>query len=923
MKKLNINKNEYINKKIKIISGPTYATASPHLGTILNLLYKDLIQWINNVFNVSHKKTFAHGFDCHGAPIYNSVLKTKFNNNISKIQSINKFKLIEYCNDFADNNILKCKKHFKHFLISSDNEYYSTHSIEFAINELLVYKKLLKNNIIKFDYMLLDFCTYCKSVLSLSEINKAKYISDSHYLLFLISKKDNLFVLIWTSELYSIIFNQAICYNNKIKYLISLYKEKKIIISEKFFLKNKLRYNLRLISYIENNLDFFNNLYYKKIFFANRKNNNNSNKFINHHSISDDIGTGFVHLSLNNSRTDLEILNSYNYNKYEIINFKNEITFYYNEKKYIINFFQINNFILDLYKKHNLFFDIIDYNRSVNKCWRCKNKTIVCTFKQLFIDLQSNNILKDILSTIENNIMFYPNNSGIKYFFSSRKIDWCISRQRLNGLFIPFLICSKCGRHSIKTNFVDIYIKQLKKTKNIHSWLNIDKKYFNFNCVECKNKNFILSNETFDVWFDSACVKNFFDKKNKNNKTNCSTLFLEGVDQDKAWFHVSLIIDYFLKKTKCSSDINTILKHGYILDKNFNKLSKSKNNFASLEDVLNIASVEQIKFSLLKQKFGDDIVLNWLDKKQLTQVKNLLELLDMKLTQLQCMISYYDSSIEKSKKIIELKLYSKIFSVNTKEFIKNKISFFLKDEFLSSIKKINLFSIIGNLTLSISLLNIFFNYEFQNLIFELQNHLINYKKKINNIEFWLFYYNKEFLHYVSKLQNIYNIITKKYSLDSKNLNYYNMIFQYDKKFYFLSGRKIFFKDILEYKYYKYIISFYFSILLFLCKKRNTISLIYNIPFINIKELLNFYKKKISFLKNNSFYLNFIFDIKIKLNFSNIFSYIKNSDFVRIKTIIYNIEKKIFIKYTKYLSKIKFLFFKSISSKMKNLLFKKI
>ncbi|HIH2763333.1 MAG TPA: isoleucine--tRNA ligase [Candidatus Azoamicus sp.] len=557
----------FFKKKFILNDGPPYANGDIHMGHAFNKILKDIISKFKklNGYDIN----FIPGWDCHGLPIELNVEKKI--KNIKDITSDNEFRQI--CRSYATSQIVLQKNSFIRLGIDADwNNAYNTMSNKFEEKIINNFKKMFENKHIYLGYKPIYWCFECSSALAEAEIEYYLKKSFSIYVLFKFethsfkNKNKNKNLIIWTTTPWTLPFNEGIALNKNFLYILFEYKNEEYILNKDIFyiIKKKSKIEQLKIKHIfktkyitKNTL--FHPFYKKKI------------KIILSDHVKNDSGTGCVHIAPAYGNDDYKIAlknNMYIKNKINEIGFLDDTVKFFNNE----NFLSINKKIILLLKKSkNLFLKEI-INHKYPYCWRHKTILIFRTTQQWFFNI-NNKKLKNRITKLSNKLITWiPKNGSIKIKnMIKNRLDWCISRQRIWGVPIILLIDKN---NKIHPKTIDILEKAITITKKLHSdfWykedifklLNIDKK---------KYKQII---DVLDVWFDSSAVYDYISKT-ENIKLPIN-LCIEGSDQYRGWFQVSIINSI---SNYNSIPYKNILTHGFILDSEGKKMSKSLNNIIS------------------------------------------------------------------------------------------------------------------------------------------------------------------------------------------------------------------------------------------------------------------------------------------------------------------------------------------------------
>ncbi|VFP78078.1 Isoleucine--tRNA ligase [Buchnera aphidicola (Cinara cuneomaculata)] len=594
----------HINKKKKKIfslhDGPPYANGDIHIGHAVNKILKDII--LKSKRMSGFFSPYIPSWDCHGLPIEQKVeqiLKKKKN-------TINPHQFREICRKYVLEQVNKQKKDFIRLGILADWKNINlTLDYKNQANTINVLTKIVKKGYIYRDLKPIHWCFHCQSSLAEAEIEYQKKNSLSLYVLFLIKninllkikfyknikKKIDLIakisIVIFTTTPWTLPTCQAIAINPHLHYqLIKIKKnyyicEKKLIknITKKINVKDwtilgdikgKKLENLQCIH------PFLN------IFVP----------IISSEHVSNDLGTGAVHMSPDHGYEDFIACKKYHIKPNHTVNsygFYNLPTCHSLNK---IHIFNKENIILKLLSNNKKIFFLETIQHSYPHCWRHKKPVILRTTPQWFIKLNNLLLQEKFIKEIEK-VLWIPQwgKNKMKIMLKNRP-DWCISRQRTWGIPIPFFIHKHTGQ--LHPDTISIMKKIAKKIQlygydiwwksNTDTWLK-------------ENANmYDKINDVLDVWFESGSNHQLkIYKNNIDNKLNYqANLYLEGSDQHRGWFMSSLITSVI---TKNRAPYKSVLTHGFVLNKYGQKMSKSLKNNKKPKDII--------------KKWGADILRLW------------------------------------------------------------------------------------------------------------------------------------------------------------------------------------------------------------------------------------------------------------------------------------------------------------------------
>ena len=251
---------------------------------------------------------------------------------------------------------------------------------------------------------------------------------------------------------------------------------------------------------------------------------------------------------------------------------------------------EVNKLIPKILSEKNTLLFEDSYEHSYPKCWRHKSPIIYRLTPQWFIDISgnNNNLRKINIDSIEK-VIFFPKwgKDRLKTMLENRP-DWCVSRQRKWGTPLPIFVHEDNKSLHPKTYSIMQDVAKIVDYKGIEGWFDLQKE----DLKEYNLDGYKKVTDTIDVWFDSGSThettKSLLDSQKPYD------LYLEGSDQHRGWFQSSLIVNSAIEKR---APFNQILTHGFVVDADGKKMSKSVGNVVSPQQVTN--------------KLGADILRLW------------------------------------------------------------------------------------------------------------------------------------------------------------------------------------------------------------------------------------------------------------------------------------------------------------------------
>jgi isoleucyl-tRNA synthetase len=223
-------------------------------------------------------------------------------------------------------------------------------------------------------------------------------------------------------------------------------------------------------------------------------------------------------------------------------------------------------------------------------CWRTKTPLIFRATPQWFISMTEGNLRQQAMDAIQK-VEWVPDwgKARIEGMVDGRP-DWCISRQRFWGVPIPIFIHKATGTMHPNTVEMMEKVAQMVEEKSIDAWYDLEPEEL----LGAEADDYEKVTDILDVWFDSG-ISHFAVLEQRDELTTPADLYLEGSDQHRGWFQSSLLTSLAIRG---EAPYKQVLTHGFTVDKDGKKMSKSKGNVVAPQDIAN--------------KFGADILRLWI-----------------------------------------------------------------------------------------------------------------------------------------------------------------------------------------------------------------------------------------------------------------------------------------------------------------------
>ncbi len=571
--------------------GPPYANGLIHIGHALNKILKDIIIKFKILDGFDCPLTV--GWDCHGLPVEHQLFK-------KLKQTKHDVDIVEFrrrAHDYAKKFVELQTKDFIRLGIFADWENpYLTLNPEYEYSVMKLLEDLTQAGYIYRGRKPVNWCSSCETALAEAEVEYQDKKSNSIYFLFKLKEDSDKIIklddqdayfCVWTTTPWTIVSNVAVAVHPELNYNLVKYENKIIVVGSELRpkIEKKLDCQFEVIATIKG---------------KDLEGIQLAHPFIKRDSpvvladfVSADDGSGCVHIAPGHGQEDFSLQKKYNL---EIIMPVGEDGRFLEPNEFRgKNIYKANQLVLDkLKEKDNLVWQE-EITHSYPHCWRCKKPIIFRATYQWFFNIEHNDLREKLFEKIKS-VKWIPNSGQdrMKAMLESRP-DWCLSRQRLWGAPIPAIKCQSCQEVFLKpaiiSNAADIFKKEGSDAWFLHPL----EKFLpeGFCCPNCKADTFAKEFDILDVWFESgASFKAVLEARDQLQFP--ADLYLEGSDQHRGWFQVSLIPAVAAKN---SAPFKAILTHGFVVDGQGKKMSKSLGNVIAPQDI--------------SQKYGAEILRLW------------------------------------------------------------------------------------------------------------------------------------------------------------------------------------------------------------------------------------------------------------------------------------------------------------------------
>ena len=600
--------------KFVLHDGPPYANGHIHLGTGMNKILKDIV--VKSRAMSGYYTPYVPGWDCHGLPIERQV-EVELGRKKSEVSPLEFRRL---CREYASKFVNIQREEFKRLLVIGDWEKpYITMDYHYEAKIAREFARFVRAGSVYLGKKPVYWCPTCKTALAEAEVEYKEKKSPSIYVRFrwkkdkgkeskayqrllALEEKLPVYIIIWTTTPWTIPANLAIAVHPEFDYVAVKTQDAVYILAEALC---PLVMDLLGMEYEK--LEKFFGKELEGLVFAHPLYERDSVIILADY-VTLDAGTGCVHTAPGHGQEDYESGIQYGLEIYSPVDDEGKFT---DDVKYFAGKFvfdanpEVNE---KLREKGALLFED-EITHQYPHCWRSKDPVIFRSTPQWFISMEKNKLRKKALEAI-GRVRWDPEwgEERIRGMIETRP-DWCISRQRFWGVPIIAFHCKNCGEVVLDAELVE-KVADLFEEQGCDVWFEKDIPQLlgsELKCPKCGESNFEKEDDILDVWFDSGVSYSAVLEENPELGTPCD-LYLEGSDQHRGWFHSTLLCAV---GTRGEPPYKMVLTHGYVVDGEGRKLSKSAGNYIAIEEVVEKYGAEIIRMWVSAENFRNDMRVDY------------------------------------------------------------------------------------------------------------------------------------------------------------------------------------------------------------------------------------------------------------------------------------------------------------------------
>jgi isoleucyl-tRNA synthetase len=595
--------------------GPPYANADIHLGHALNKILKDFV--VKSRTMAGFDSPYVPGYDCHGLPI-----ELKVDRELGarkKTMSTAEFR--RACRSYAERFVVKMTEEFKRLAVFGEwDKPYITMAFRYQADIARTLGQIVEKGLVYKGKKPVHWCIHCRTALAEAEVEYAEHVSPSIYVEFPLAPESaseltarvpaldrrEVSVIVWTTTPWTIPANLAIAFHPEFDYAAFEVDGRAVIIAEALAPRVAEATGLsfgkpiaRMKGEQLEHLRFRHPLYAR------------DSIGVLADYVTLDAGTGAVHTAPGHGADDFATGQKYGLEIYAPVGpggqFLESVELFAGQRV-----FDANADVVRALKERSRLLHRADFSHQYPHCWRCHNPVIFLATSQWFIRMDGEpavglrTLRRAALDAIDNDVKWIPRWGHDRIFnMVSNRPDWCISRQRAWGVPIPALDCTGCGEAILTRSVVD----KAAAVFDVHgadAWYERPIEEFvpeGLSCPSCGSTTFERERDILDVWFDSGSSHEAVLPR-WEALTWPADMYLEGSDQHRGWFQSSLMIGL---GTRGRPPYREVLTHGFLIDLEGRKMSKSVGNVISPQNVIKESGAEILRLWVAMCDYAEEL----------------------------------------------------------------------------------------------------------------------------------------------------------------------------------------------------------------------------------------------------------------------------------------------------------------------------
>ncbi len=609
--------------------GPPYANGHLHMGHALNKVLKDVIVKLRTM--EGRRAVYVPGWDCHGLPIERQVDKELG----PRKRELDTLAFRQACRDYAARFVAIQRDEFRRLgVLGRWDRPYLTMDPAYEAAIVREFGRIVANGHVYHGRKPVHWCPTCVTALAEAEVEYADHTSPSIHVAFEVEggcraldpelPELPLALLVWTTTPWTIPANLAVCVHPDYDYRVVRAGGRAYVVAEYLLPAVEAAAGWEEVEPLARR----RGAELTRLTYTHPLNGRRCPVITGDH-VTLEAGTGLVHTAPGHGQEDYEVGLAHDLEVYAPVDDRGRFTEAVGEPLAGMGVFEANPEVVRLLRQAGALVAEGSIDHSYPHCWRCKRPVIFRATPQWFISMEAGELRRRALEAIDR-VTWIPawGRNRIHAMVASRP-DWCISRQRQWGVPVVAFHCRACGEPFTDAAAAERVAAAAERegadcwyTHPVADWLGEGAA-----CPRCGSSDLAPEEDILDVWFDSG-VSHAAVLLTTEGLTHPADLYLEGSDQHRGWFHSSLLAALAAGR---EAPYRAVLTHGFVVDGEGRKMSKSVGNVIAPEEVIRTSGADILRLWVASEDFRDDLRLSPAILKQLgdayRRVRNTLRFL--------------------------------------------------------------------------------------------------------------------------------------------------------------------------------------------------------------------------------------------------------------------------------------------------------
>ena len=602
-------------RKFVLHDGPPYANALIHLGHALNKILKDFV--VKSRTMAGFDAPYVPGYDCHGLPI-----ELKVDRELGKKKrdmSVAEFR--RACRAYAERFVGGMTEEFKRLCIFGEwDKPYVTMDFRYQADIARALGRIVGKGLVYKGKKPVHWCIHCRTALAEAEVEYADHVSPSIYVEFPLAPESaaelgsrvpelagrSVSVVIWTTTPWTIPSNLAIAFHPEFDYAAYDVDGRAVIMAEALAPRVAEATGLTLGTPVAQ----MKGAQLEHIRFRHPLYTRDSIAVLADY-VTLDAGTGAVHTAPGHGSDDFATGQRYGLDIYAPVgpggHFLDSVELFAGQRVW-----DANASVEQELKQRSRLLHRANFTHQYPHCWRCHNPVIFLATSQWFVRMDGEPVIdgrtlrQAASEAIDKDVVWIPSWGRDRiYNMVNNRPDWCISRQRAWGVPIPAVDCTKCGEAMLTSALVDRAAAVFDRY-GADAWYERPIEEFlpeGLACPTCGGTSFEPERDILDVWFDSGSSQAAVLPR-WPDLTWPADMYLEGSDQHRGWFQSSLLVGL---GTRGRPPYRQVLTHGFLIDLEGRKMSKSVGNVISPQNVIKESGAEILRLWVAMCDYAEEL----------------------------------------------------------------------------------------------------------------------------------------------------------------------------------------------------------------------------------------------------------------------------------------------------------------------------